>query len=363
MRKIEQVLFITPSQSMAEIAVRVISEMSVSIPVKIGANQQALDIARAHPDIGVIISRGGTAEDLRQIADKTIVEISAAIGDLLVPINKIADSGITKIGVVARRNMIDDMPQHLKILGVDIYMRPCRNDNEVKSAIEELSRLGVKGIIGDKVAAEMAQTYELVAEFLDSGPASIRRAVNEALKIAKAREHERTRDKEMAEQVQRHVAEIYSAIEQAAAAIEQLSAASQELAATSQKTTDIAKTAVKEVNNTTEILEITRRVAQQTNLLGLNAAIEAARAGEYGRGFSVVAEEVRKLADESNRSTRNINDMLNKFRDSVGQVLRNVEQGNVITQEQAKATQEIAQMLEGVRTTGQKLIAMAEQRV
>lgn len=348
---------------MAEIAAKVISEMGVNIPVKIGANQQALEIARAHPGSGVIISRGGTAEDLRQIGGKTIVEISAAISDLLVPVNKIVDAGITKIGVVARRNMMDDVAQDLKVLGADIYMRPCRNDDEVRRTIEELARLGVEGIVGDKVAAEVAKTYGLVTEFLESGPASIRRAINEAIKIAKAREQERVRDKERTEQIQRHVAEIYADIEQAAAAIEQLTAASQELAATSQKSAIIAKVAAEEVNSTTAILEIIRRVAQQTNLLGLNAAIEAARAGEYGRGFSVVAEEVRKLADESNRSTRNINEMLNKFRDTVGQVLRNVEQGNVITQEQAKATQEIAQMLERIRTTGQKLITMSEQRV
>ena len=358
----DRILFMAPSDEIAKVAEKVTGEMKLEIPIKVGINQQAVDIVLSYPDIGIVISRGGTAEEIRQKTDKAVVEISVATTDFLNSVSKIAQNGVTRIGVVGRKNMIDDVVQDISLSSIELLMRPCQDDNEAKKIVEQFAKSGVGGIVGDAAGTRLAKEYGIVFEPLNSGYASIKRAINEAFKIAEAQQQERTREEEREKQIQQNVAEIYTAIEQAAAATEELTASAQELAATTRETANLAQKSAQNVDNTTKILDIIRRVAQQTNLLGINAAIEAARAGENGRGFSIVANEVRKLADESSQSIGNINDMLSQFRNSSSQVVHYVEQSNGITQDQAKATQEIAQKLEGLRSVGQKLLDMAERK-
>ncbi|MEZ7934699.1 MAG: methyl-accepting chemotaxis protein, partial [Sulfurospirillum sp.] len=144
---------------------------------------------------------------------------------------------------------------------------------------------------------------------------------------------------------------------------EQLERTMQETAVKEQSLADRLNTVSHNANEVKEVLSIIRDIADQTNLLALNAAIEAARAGEHGRGFAVVADEVRKLAERTQKSLveidATINVVVQSIMDANTDIAHNAEEVNAL----ASISIELQNGMNNIDTTIQKTIQDAHATV
>ncbi len=155
--------------------------------------------------------------------------------------------------------------------------------------------------------------------------------------------------------------DLAAALQQVSAGITHISSGVQLLVEENDAIFSTVKIAKEKTKQTDEVISIVKHVADQTNLLGLNAAIEAARAGEMGRGFSVVAEEIRKLSGSSSESIKKIESTLKQVQEQVANIVTGITKTNGVFTEQAAALEQITAAIQNLNVTAQSLDNLAKK--
>jgi hypothetical protein len=150
-------------------------------------------------------------------------------------------------------------------------------------------------------------------------------------------------------------------LQQISISITQITEGVQDTATVSKTILGGMENVLKETKNTDDVIKFIRSISAQTNLLGLNAAIEAAREGEHGRGFSVVAEEIRKLSTSSTQSIKQIGDTLKNLQNYVVNIASNLKKESDTFQNEANALMEITASIEELNSTTKILENMANK--
>lgn len=154
--------------------------------------------------------------------------------------------------------------------------------------------------------------------------------------------------------------EISRSVEQTVAAIENIYAGSEELNAANRAVNEAVSTTEAKVQDTSQMLDFILDLADETGLLGLNAKILTAQAGEHGRGFSVVAEEIRKLSKKSSFSVDKITEILKQIQSGIDEVSAITEKTAAISDKQFHVTQQIARDIANIKKSVDTLASMAQ---
>lgn len=270
-------------------------------------------------------------------------QITRPLKETLEVVERIGSGDLSQTIVVTRRDELGELQQGIQRMGStlrDLIGNIRDSVVQIASAAEELSAVTEQtsaGVNSQKVETDQVATamHEMSATVQE-----VARNAEQASQAASAADKEaRDGDKVVGEaivQIERLAAEVV-------------------------RSTDAMTQLEQESDKIGKVMDVIKAVAEQTNLLALNAAIEAARAGEAGRGFAVVADEVRGLAQRTQKSTEEIEALVAGLQNGTRQVSTIMLSSRELTESSVTLTRKAGTSLESITLTVSNIQAMNQQ--
>ena len=315
------------------------------------AFRQMVVFQKSMAETAAAIAQGDLTADVRPLSDRDrlgtafhamVTQLRQLIGDVNTSATNVASTS-RQLGLVSEQ--VTDVVQQV---AVGIQQIAVNAEDEARAARESRDAVALLNQAIDQVsqgALEQTRSVSDVSATSQRMATGVEQIAENAKTLAQTSQQTKASAEQGALAVQRTVsgmAEIQVVVSDASAKIENLGKLGDKIGA---------------------VIETIDDIAEQTNLLALNAAIEAARAGEHGRGFAVVADEVRKLAERSQRETRAISELIGDVqvgtRDAVDAMVVGMGKVNEGSAEADHAGRALTEILHAVQSTVQQVEGIA----
>ncbi|MDH5518221.1 MAG: methyl-accepting chemotaxis protein [Gammaproteobacteria bacterium] len=254
-------------------------------------------------------------------------DVSEGDGDLTKRISLQGNDGIDKLG-----HQFNNLIEKIQV----IMLKVVSSSNQLSAASNRVSEITQQ--TATVIVQQRAETDQIAAA-MNQMTATVLEVANNASSAADAAQHAQDESLEGKQTVENTIESINS------------------LATEVIQANDVIKQLQVDSENIGSVLDVIRSIAEQTNLLALNAAIEAARAGEQGRGFAVVADEVRVLASRTQQSTEEIHQMIEQLQARANNAATVMESGHSRAKDSVEQASKAGQALDKIT---QAVISIAE---